>query len=355
MKKQLEEQIQNMIHTSDGKLVNQQEFKNQFIQLVFQNDKGEYTSYFLDYKNGNPLQIEEFIKEERLEHFKETIKNLISLKYPSFIADVLNYGNGQITYVLNETNMTLYFYHFPIQPMPQEELSLKIDFNEIKDDVIFPVKLQEEYENENGFHYIKEKKTIALTFDDGPSGSKTIRLMELLAQNKMHATFFMVGNRMGSSPDILQKLLQNGNEIGSHSYNHVNLTRLTKENLLEEENKTNQIFKSITGKDLKLIRAPYGSVNNLMKENLNYIFVNWNLDTEDWRYRNAEHIYQSVIENASDGDIILMHDLYESTVAAVEKLLPELYVRGFQVVSISELANLKGITLEPHQVYRSIK
>ena len=275
------------------------------------------------------------------------------MKYPKFIADSLNYGNGNITYILKDTELIMYFYDFEINPKPLEELFLMIDYNEIKDYVNFPFHLKEEYERENGFTFDPAKKTVALTFDDGPNGSKTLRLVELLHQNKMHATFFMVGNRMATAPNVIKEVLKTGNEVGSHSYNHKNLTRLTKEELLEEEKSTNLIYKSITGQDLKLLRPPYGNVNDTMKQNLNLTFINWNLDTEDWRYRNTNHIYDSVINKVKDGDIILMHDLYETTIEAVEKLLPELYVRGFQVVSVSELANIKGQTLEVHKVYRS--
>ncbi len=275
------------------------------------------------------------------------------MKYPKFIADSLNYGNGNITYILKDTELIMYFYDFEINPKPLEELFLMIDYNEIKDYVNFPFHLKEEYERENGFTFDPAKKTVALTFDDGPNGSKTLRLVELLHQNKMHATFFMVGNRMSTAPNVIKEVLKTGNEVGSHSYNHKNLTRLTKEELLEEEKSTNLIYKSITGQDLKLLRPPYGNVNDTMKQNLNLTFINWNLDTEDWRYRNTNHIYDSVINKVKDGDIILMHDLYETTIEAVEKLLPELYVRGFQVVSVSELANIKGQTLEVHKVYRS--
>lgn len=329
--------------------------ENKFVQAIFKRENGTYQSFFIDVKNGELLGIEDMIKPDRQESFQNKMKELINLKYPKFIADVLNYGNGKITYILQETELLIYFYDFEITPKPTTELTLQIDYNEIKDDVNFSVNLKEEYENENGFLYDKAKKTVALTFDDGPNGEKTLRLAALLRDNKMHATFFMVGNRMGSAPDVINELLKDGNEIGSHSYNHKNLTRLTSEELIQEEDKTNQIYKSITGKDLKLLRAPYGSVNDKMKENLNYIFINWNLDTEDWRYRNKDHIYNSVIENIKDGDIILMHDLYDTTIEAVEKLLPELYVQGYQVVTVSELANLKGSNLEPHKVYRFFK
>ncbi len=334
-------------------LVEHKMISSQFTQAILKNDNGTYKSYFINVKDGNLLNIEDIIKSEEQQNFKNKVHELIELKYPKFIADSLNYGNGNITYILKDTELIMYFYDFEINPKPLEELFLMIDYNEIKDYVNFPFHLKEEYERENGFTFDPTKKTVALTFDDGPNGSKTLRLVELLHQNKMHATFFMVGNRMATAPDVIKEVLKTGNEVGSHSYNHKNLTRLTKEELLEEEKSTNLIYKSITGQDLKLLRPPYGNVNDTMKQNLNLTFINWNLDTEDWRYRNTNHIYDSVINKVKDGDIILMHDLYETTIEAVEKLLPELYVRGFQVVSVSELANIKGQTLEVHKVYRS--
>lgn len=334
-------------------LVEHKMISSQFTQAILKNDNGTYKSYFINVKDGNLLNIEDIIKSEEQQNFKNKVHELIELKYPKFIADSLNYGNGNITYILKDTELIMYFYDFEINPKPLEELFLMIDYNEIKDYVNFPFHLKEEYERENGFTFDPAKKTVALTFDDGPNGSKTLRLVELLHQNKMHATFFMVGNRMATAPNVIKEVLKTGNEVGSHSYNHKNLTRLTKEELLEEEKSTNLIYKSITGQDLKLLRPPYGNVNDTMKQNLNLTFINWNLDTEDWRYRNTNHIYDSVINKVKDGDIILMHDLYETTIKAVEKLLPELYVRGFQVVSVSELANIKGQTLEVHKVYRS--
>lgn len=334
-------------------LVEHKMISSQFTQAILKNDNGTYKSYFINVKDGNLLNIEDIIKSEEQQNFKNKVQELIELKYPKFIADSLNYGNGNITYILKDTELIMYFYDFEINPKPLEELFLMIDYNEIKDYVNFPFHLKEEYERENGFTFDPAKKTVALTFDDGPNGSKTLRLVELLHQNKMHATFFMVGNRMATAPNVIKEVLKTGNEVGSHSYNHKNLTRLTKEELLEEEKSTNLIYKSITGQDLKLLRPPYGNVNDTMKQNLNLTFINWNLDTEDWRYRNTNHIYDSVINKVKDGDIILMHDLYETTIKAVEKLLPELYVRGFQVVSVSELANIKGQTLEVHKVYRS--
>lgn len=325
------------------------------IQLVFQEETGEYKSYYINVSNGEQSKLEEFLKSGQQENFLNKIHESVELKYPKFISEVLCYGNGDVTYVLKENEMTVYFYHFEIYPSVSEELSVTLNYNEIKDDLDIYVTGTENYEKENGYTLNKEQKAIALTFDDGPSGQKTLDLLNIFADNKMHATFFMVGNRMAAQPHILKEVLKSGNEIGGHSYNHANLNRQTKDFLIKDQENLNTVYQSITGETLKLLRPPYGNANSLVKETLNYSLINWNIDTEDWRYKDSERIYNEILNKVEDGDIILMHDLYDTTIEAVRKLLPELYSRGFQVVTISELAELKGKTLEPHIIYRSIK
>jgi len=335
-------------------LVQKKYIADKFYNLVFKKENA-YQSYFVNAKTGKKAELNEFLIEGKEEEFKDKVNSLIELKYPKFIADKLKSKEGNVAFQLNDDHLVIYFSNFIITPEPKEELKLKVDYNEIKDFLNFEVKLNSEYENENGYHFDSSKKTIALTFDDGPNGEKTKKLVDLFAQNKMHATFFMVGNRMANNPGIIQYVLEHQNEVGSHSYSHSNMTRLKKEKLIEDEQNTNAIYKKITGQDLKILRPPYGNINSLMKETLNYVFVNWNVDTEDWRYRNKEHVKNAVISKVKDGDIILMHDLYDSTIEAVEEMLPELYVEGFQVVTITELANLKGQNLNLKKVYRSIK
>lgn len=335
-------------------LIQKKYIANEFYNLVFK-ENTSYKSYFVSARTGKEVELSDFLKSGQEDAFEKKVTNLLELKYPKFITDVLKTKKGNIAYQLGDNYLKIFYSDFSITPSPLEQLDLQVDYNEIKDYLNFPVEGSSEYENENGFHYDSNKKTIALTFDDGPNGEKTKKLVDLFYQNKMHATFFMVGNRMANSPGIIQYVLEHQNEIGSHSYSHNNLTRLKKEALLKDEQDTNQIYKKITGKDLRILRPPYGNINSLMKETLNYSFVNWNIDTEDWRYRNKEHVKNEILSKVKDGDIVLMHDLYDSTIEAVESVLPELYVQGFQVVTITELANLKGKSLEPKKVYRSIK
>jgi len=148
------------------------------IQLVFQEETGEYKSYYINVSNGEQSKLEEFLKSGQQENFLNKIHESIELKYPKFISEVLCYGNGDVTYVLKENEMTVYFYHFEIYPSVSEELSVTLNYNEIKDDLDIYVTGTENYEKENGYTLNKEQKAIALTFDDGPSGQKTLDLEE---------------------------------------------------------------------------------------------------------------------------------------------------------------------------------
>lgn len=347
--------VEELIKANEDKeLIDNENYKGKFIYLAFQKEN-EFTSFLVDAKTGEEKDLLAYIKEDKKEEFKKKVNELLYLKYPKFIADVLSKEETSKNYQILKNEFVIHYTGDTIEPKVEEKLYLRINYNEVKDCLDFEVSYDSEYENENGYQFDKNKKTVAFTFDDGPNGEKTNQIASLLEQNKAHATFFMVGNRMEYGKETILNVLNKGNEIGSHSYNHKNLKRVKIEDIVSGEEKTKEIFRAITGRDLIYTRAPYGNVNAKIKENLNTIFINWNLDTEDWLHRDKNRIVNYVMENVHDGDIILMHDLYDTTVEAVEELLPLLYAKGFQVVNISELANLKGKTLETHSVYRSIK
>lgn len=338
----------------DKELISNEVYNNQFIYLAFQKEEN-FTSFLIDTQTGEEKDLIEYVKKDKREEFNKKIKELLYLKYPVFIADVLSQEEITKMYQILENEFIIHYDKEVIDLEMEEELYLRVNYNEVKDYLDFPVSLESEYEPENGYLYDKNKKAVALTFDDGPNGERTNKIVNLLEQNKAHATFFMVGNRMEYGKETILNVLNKGNEIGSHSYNHKNMQRMKLEDVISGEEKTKEIYYSITGRNFLYTRAPYGNLTDKIKENLDTIFINWNLDTEDWLHRDKNHIVNYVMENVSDGDIILMHDLYDSTVKAVEELLPKLYAEGYQVVSVSELATLKGKTLENHEVYRSIE
>lgn len=196
---------------------------------------------------------------------------------------------------------------------------------------------------------------VALTFDDGPNPDYTRRILKVLEDNYSHATFFVVGTNAEKYQETLQAIVSSGNEIGNHTYSHANLTDIAPEDVEEEIDKVNRAVKKATGEIATVIRPPYGAYNDDVLNQLQQPVVLWDLDTEDWDSRNAQVIVDNIIANLDDGDIILMHDIYESTAEAVELLVPRLKEMGYQVVSVSEMAEYKGKELELHKAYGGVK
>lgn len=195
---------------------------------------------------------------------------------------------------------------------------------------------------------------IALTFDDGPNPSNTQRILDVLNENYSHATFFVVGTNAEKYPDTLKAILTSGSEIGNHSYSHANLTKLDSEEIEKEIEDVNRAVKKATGEETTVIRPPYGAFTDEVLAQLQEPVVLWDLDTEDWDSRNAQTIVDKVMSEVKDGDIVLMHDIYESTAEAVEILVPKLKEQGFQIVTVSEMARYKGKALELGKAYGEI-
>ncbi len=338
----------------DRELVANESFKNRFVYIAFQKES-EFTSYFIDKETGEEKEFLSYLKRGCEDAFLTKEHELLYLKYPKFLADALSGEEVVKTYQVLESELVIHYNHYVLDFTLPEAPFLRISYAEIQNYLDIPVEAVEEYENENGYTLDKNKKSIALTFDDGPSGEKTNQLVDILEQNKAHATFFMVGNRMEDGAAVIRNVLNKGNEIGSHSYAHKNMKRQKLEDVISGEETTKEIYRNITGQELIYTRPPYGNVTNSIKESLNTIFITWNIDTEDWLHRNKDYIVNHIMEHVSDGDIILMHDIYDTTIEAVAEVLPKLYAEGYQVVTISELANLKGISLEEHSLYRSLK
>lgn len=194
---------------------------------------------------------------------------------------------------------------------------------------------------------------VALTFDDGPHPVCTGQILDILEENLSVATFFEVGRNIYNCPEVLVRMDEMGCELGSHSYAHADLSLKSQASLLSDLDKADKAFISATGKAPTLVRPPYGAVNKTVKNTTGRSMILWTVDTNDWRYRDAETIINYVKSLPSlDGEIVLMHSLYESTVEAVRVLVPWLIEQGYQLVTVSELINYYyGDTLEPNAFY----
>ena len=198
------------------------------------------------------------------------------------------------------------------------------------------------------------KPMVALTFDDGPNPNSTDRILDTLSKHNAVATFFDLGKQVEAYPEIVKREEAIGCEVASHTYSHYNLNNLSASFIKDEINKSANAFRKVLGHDVSLVRPPYGNANALVQANVPYPLIHWNIDTLDWKSRNKEAILKEVraIENY-DGKIILMHSIYLTTADAVEVIVPELINKGYQLVTISEMAYYKGVDLKPGQKYYS--
>jgi peptidoglycan/xylan/chitin deacetylase (PgdA/CDA1 family) len=194
------------------------------------------------------------------------------------------------------------------------------------------------------------KPMIALTFDDGPS-KYTQELLDVLNENDAAATFFVLGMQVDKYKETICRMVEEGHQIGNHSYDHKRLTALNDEELYNEINRTdNTVYETALYKPF-LVRPPYGATSEKLLEKLQKPIIKWSIDSRDWESRNAEEISKIILDNAKDGDIVLMHDLYESTIEASKAIIPELIKRGFQLVTVGEMSECKNIMLTAGQSY----
>ena len=196
------------------------------------------------------------------------------------------------------------------------------------------------------------KKLVALTFDDGPS-EYTKRILRTLKQYDSVATFFVVGNRVELFEDVLKEELEIGCEIGNHTYEHKVLTELNAEQIWLQIFRTNEAVKKVTGEYPTLMRPPCGFDNGSTNCIIAMPLILWSVDTKDWQTQNCYCSVQTVLENVKDGDIILMHDMYEASAEAVETIVPSLIAEGYQLVTVSELAEYRGRMLQEGEEYSS--
>ena len=202
---------------------------------------------------------------------------------------------------------------------------------------------QEEYDKLFSNSIDKNKKMVAITFDDGPHATNTYKILDILDCNNAKATFFMLGSNIEKNSDVVKAVYDRENEIGIHTWNHKELTKLSLEEIQSEVNSTADAIFNLTGERPVLVRPPYGSVNNTVKSALsNYILILWNVDSLDWKSRNEEKIVPLVMNNVKDGDIILLHDIHSTTIPAVEKIVKQLTEQDYQLVTVSDMLKAKG-------------
>ena len=319
------------------------------IYTFYYNDKEQLnlTSFF----NDNYLEKISKISKYKLIEKSESNKELVLLN-----EEELNKGlepteeNFKNIYFTSD-GLEIIFEKYQVAAGYLGDIKIKIPYSEIKDILKIPVEEKKEENSNNNvskrdLSQMKEKKLIAFTFDDGPAYKKTERILDELKLRNVKASFFLLGSRVADQAEIVKRMYEEGHTIGSHTYSHRNLKLLNNYETYKEIQDTNEAINSVIGIYPKFLRPPYGNLNDYIKDIYKNPIVLWSIDTEDWKNRNANKIKDNILNNAKDGSIILLHDLYETSIDGAILAMDELIKNGSEIVSLEEMFMIKGIPID---------
>ena len=198
----------------------------------------------------------------------------------------------------------------------------------------------------------KNEKYVALTFDDGPSGRFTRRLLDGLAERDARATFFLCGYRIAQYPKETQRIFDEGHEIALHGYSHDCMTPMSRRQIAKELSDTKALLPE--GCKALWLRPPGGCCSDGVRqvaEVTNLSILDWSVDPRDWATRDTAAVGRFVVERIQDGDVVLLHDMTDSSVDAALAIIDELQAQGFRFVTVSELVKIRDITVKPGKTY----
>lgn len=193
---------------------------------------------------------------------------------------------------------------------------------------------QKESVEESG---VKEKPSIAITFDDGPSSRYTGRLLDGLKERNVKASFFLIGENAEENPVLVERIYKEGHLIGNHTYSHVQMTHLSEEAAVREIERTDQVISAITGEHVAYMRPPFGAWQRELEVRMEVLPVLWSVDPLDWTTENVDEIVSKVVTEVEEGDIILLHDCYASSVEAALRIVDILQKEGYEFVTVDRL------------------
>ena len=183
----------------------------------------------------------------------------------------------------------------------------------------------------------EESPKIAITFDDGPSGSWTPMLLDGLKERGVKGTFFLIGGNVEKYPEVVKRLHEEGHLIGNHTFHHVEITKLSEEEASREILDTNEAIRKITGEEVEYMRPPFGAWRKNLELKMPVLPVMWTVDPLDWTTENTDDIVNRVVTEIEENDIILLHDCYKSSVEAALRIVDILQKEGFEFVTVDEL------------------
>jgi peptidoglycan/xylan/chitin deacetylase (PgdA/CDA1 family) len=201
---------------------------------------------------------------------------------------------------------------------------------------------------------VEGQPLVALTFDDGPRQDTTGQLLEGLALRETPATFFLVGERIAGQEELVRAMAEGGHQIGIHTYDHVRIAGLSRSDFEEQMERPQTLLNEILGQGDYWFRPPYGIVDSAVIQWADGPLILWSVDPEDWKDRDADRIVNAVLERVQDGDIILMHDIYDSSVDAALRIVDALLEQGYCFVTVEQLMAQRQVEPERGVLYTSL-
>lgn len=195
----------------------------------------------------------------------------------------------------------------------------------------------ESYAGENDYQVMYYENVVAITFDDGPRKKVTEELLDGLKERNVKATFFVVGSNAEKNKDLIERMYNEGHLIGNHTYTHIQLSTVNDEKAIQEIATTNNLIWSITGYTPKYIRPPFGEYNERVQMEVDMTPVLWSIDPNDWNTTNVGAVVNKVVSSVKNGDIILMHDIYPSSVEAALEIIDRLKAKGYVFVTVDQI------------------
>ena len=199
----------------------------------------------------------------------------------------------------------------------------------------------------------EETKYVALTFDDGPRRSTTTALLNGLRERGASATFFLVGEEIEGNEDLVERMAAEGHQVGNHTWSHTRLKGAPAAEVTDQVCRTDEKLRQVLGEGEYWLRPPYGQLEEDQKPLIPVPMVQWSVDSRDWESKNTEKIVAKVLKEVKPNSIILLHDIYPTSVEAALKIVDTLQAEGYWFVTVQELLALNGIQLQPGVLYRS--
>ena len=204
-----------------------------------------------------------------------------------------------------------------------------------------------------GAELTAETKYVALTFDDGPKRGTTDVLLDGLKKRGVSATFFLIGSQIAANRDLVARMAAEGHQVGNHTWSHTRLQGAGKAVLEAELGRTDELLTAILGEGDYWVRPPYGQLEEWERTLVGVPLVQWNVDTRDWESRDTDKVVAAILEAVEPGSIILLHDIYDTSVEAALQAIDALQREGYWFVTVEELLNLYGVEPQPGVLYRS--